>query len=165
MTTIPKAPLERFRYLLEALTEVLQEIVQRAKDEGCKEAKPDLLRMATGIIQSLHDKDIMISFIANSYPYWDRIREGKRETFSKYLFEILKDLPEIESFKVVMEGRNSRGQSYVKVDDIDYMFDALRQMVKTSIRYMFLIKKTVGNINLELGINLESEIKKWNITI
>ena len=159
MTTIPKRPLERFRYLLEALTEVLQEVVQRAKEQGCKDARPDLLQVATGIIQSLHDEDIIRSFITNSYPYWSKIKEGKRDTFSKYLFQILKDVPQINSFEVVMNGRNSKGQAYVTEDDIDYMFNALRQMVKTSLRYMAVAKTTVGNINLK------EEIERWEIQL
>ena len=159
MATIPKRPLERFRYLLEALTEVLQEVVQRAKEQGCKDARPDLLQVATGIIQSLHDEDIIRSFITNSYPYWSKIKEGKRDTFSKYLFQILKDVPQINSFEVVMNGRNSKGQAYVTEDDIDYMFNALRQMVKTSLRYMAVAKTTVGNINLK------EEIERWEIQL
>ena len=159
MATIPKCPLERFRYLLEALTEVLQEVVQRAKEQGCKDARPDLLQVATGIIQSLHDEDIIRSFITNSYPYWSKIKEGKRDTFSKYLLQILKDVPQINSFEVVMNGRNSKGQAYVTEDDIDYMFNALRQMVKTSLRYMAVAKTTVGNINLK------EEIERWGIQL
>lgn len=120
--------------------------------------------LVSGIIQLINFFDInskqkiVTDFVEKSYPFWDEIYNQDRDFLVNHVISIFPDNEYVKDVSFFF-GNNVSKKIYIDDEEtLDYLWKLLKGMVTLSIKFMHYSKW-----NNEINVN--DEIKKWNVNV
>ena len=170
------SPVERFRANMDAMFELIHELVVKANKKGCMDITPLMVSLGTIYVKSLNSDKLIISFIDQSHQYWNRIHVKDEEFFNKNLGAIFSGISKTNSdaFLILATAKDKSGKLIISDDDREGIWTYIRSFVKISIHYIHekrmpdVIKREGKSTaayrrNFKPDIKLDEHRRKWEV--
>ncbi len=170
------SPVERFKANIDAIFDLIHELVVKANKRGCTVISPLMVNLGTIYLKSQNPDDLITSFIDQSHKYWDKIHIKDEEFFNKNLGTIFSTISKTNSdaFLVLATAKDKSGKPIISDDDREGIWTYIRSFVKISIHYIHekripdVMKKegklmAVYRQNFKPDIKLDEHRQKWEI--
>lgn len=131
---------ERFYTNMNDLINLIQDLVlsynsgDNNNDNNKKkiDIDPLVIQLIKKFLESYNKKELIKSFIDNSYQYWDQILNHEEKFFTENfnnIFDFSSYIKEVDAFKILFE-------SEITVDDKNIIWDYFKSFIKISIKYI-----------------------------
>lgn len=168
---------DRFFMNMTEMSNLVYDLVYRINKMGYPVVSPELVQLATGILQSYDRRTLIEGFITSSqekHGTWDKIFD-KDETFMhENALGIFSNLPShhVEAFKSILLLKDPNGNPLVDQVDRDNLWMFFHSYVKIAIKFIHDERKpycTGGQCRYAVKyfpeINLDYHAKKWGIKL
>lgn len=170
--------MDRFFANMMEMSNFVYDLVDRIKKLGYPDVvAPELIQLATGILQSYNHRDLIEGFIKKSEEEngtWDKIFE-KDETFMHdNAFIIFSNLPShhVDAFKSILLLKDSSGNFVVDKVDRDTLWKFFYSYVKIAIKFIHEERKPYCRgdefrygVKYFPSIQLDVHAKKWGVKL
>ena len=170
------SPVERFRANMDAIFDLINELVVKANQQGCTVVSSLMVSLGTIYLKSQNPDELITSFIDRSYLYWDQIHIKDEKFFNENLGTVFSGISKSNSdaFLVLATAKDKSGKPIISEEDREGIWTYIRSFVKISIHYIHekrmpdVIKKedklmAVYRQNFKPNIKLEDHGQKWEI--
>ncbi len=170
------SPVERFRANMDAIFDLINELVVKANQQGCTVVSSLMVSLGTIYLKSQNPDELITSFIDRSYLYWDQIHIKDEKFFNENLGTVFSGISKSnrDAFLVLATAKDKSGKPIISEEDREGIWTYIRSFVKISIHYIHekrmpdVIKKegklmAVYRQNFKPNIKLEDHGQKWEI--
>ncbi len=173
--TIP-SPVERFKANMDAISDLIHELVTKANQRGCTIVSSLTVSLGTIYLKSQNPDQLIISFIDRSHEYWDKIHIQDENFFNENLGTVFSGISKASSdaFVILATAKDNTGNPIISKNDREDIWNYMKSFVKISIHYIHekrmpdLMDKggkpiAVYRQNFKPEIKLEDHGEKWKI--
>ena len=170
------SPVERFRANMDAIFDLINELVVKANQQGCTVVSSLMVSLGTIYLKSQNPDELITSFIDRSYLYWDQIHIKDEKFFNENLGTVFSGISKSNSdaFLVLATAKDKSGKPIISEEDREGIWTYIRSFVKISIHYIHekripdVMKKegklmAVYRQNFKPDIKLDEHRQKWEI--
>lgn len=171
------SPPDRFFMNMMEMSNLVYDLVSRINKKGYPVVSPELVQLATGILQSYDRRSLIEGFIKSSqekHDTWNRILEKDESFMHENALSIFSNLPShhVEAFKTILLLKDSNGEPIVDQTDRHNLWSFFHSYVKIAIKFIHDERKPYCR-NSEFRyavkyfpeVNLDYHAKKWGIKL
>jgi len=166
-------PEDKFAANVDALFELITEIITDLYDRGHNVVDPKIVSIAGIALKAFSRTGLIETFISLSHKHWSLIQKRDRKYFVEHAGQIFAGikLDKIEAFSNLFR-ENEDGTILIGKEDEDLIGDYFFTLVRISISYIhrrrgpyIQDKKPAYKVKYEENIDLEKEAKLWNVKL
>ncbi len=126
------SPVERFKANLDAISDLIHDLVVKANQQGCTVVSSLMVSIGTVYLKAQNPDQLIISFIDRSYIYWDKIHVKDEKFFDENMGTVFSGISKASSdaFVLLATAKDKTGNSIITNDDREDIWEYMRSVVK-----------------------------------
>ena len=135
---ISLSPVDRFKNNMEAMVELIVELLEKADDKGYGIVNMTMVDIGVASLKNYSKKDMIEGFIGNSIVHWEKIHVKDEKYIEEHVDDIFKAFPmgNVKLVRKLLTIKDDQGVLIVDTKDREDLWAYIQSQVKISIDYI-----------------------------